>query len=294
MSDSLQIKENVELAKYTSFRVGGPGRYFVGAKTLDDIIQAVAFAKQNKLPIFVLGGGTNLLISDIGFPGLVIKNQVKGLELEDGLLVASTGVVLPEIHNFANSKGLVGFEKLATVPGTLGGALYNNAHWSDDLLSNYVQWVDVLIDDNIVRIKGSELEFAYDTSIFKTKGLIALQAGFLLPEGDTTASKVQFLQYIKSRTETQPYGTLNSGCMFQNVQQNLGPGNHGTSAGYLIDQVGLKGARVGQAEISSKHGNFFLNNGGASSKDILELAELCRAKVKEKYGVELEYEIKII
>lgn len=294
MSDNHKIQENVELAKYTSFRIGGPARYFIEAKTIDDIIFAADFAKQKGLPIFLLGGGTNLLVQDAGFKGLVIRNQAKGIEMQDGLVIASTGVVLPEIHNFANKNGLIGFEKLATVPGTLGGALYNNAHWSDDLLSNYVQWVDVLSGGNIVRMNVEDLEFAYDSSVFKTKGLVALRAALKLPIGDISASKAKFLEYIKSRTETQPYGTLNSGCMFQNVQQKLGPGNHGTSAGYLIDQVGLKGATVGDAEVSVKHGNFFINKGGASSADIIKLAELCRQKVKEKFGVDLEYEIKII
>lgn len=293
-----KIENDVNLAKYTSFKIGGQTRYFIDAKTEEDLLGGIQFAKQHEIPFFVLGAGTNMLIRDEGYMGITIRNQLKDIKVAGDLLVAETANLLPIINQFANLNGLVGFEKLATVPGTLGGAIYNNAHWMDDLLSNYVEWVDVINPSDqklsVKRLSKDEMQFAYDTSLVKTKNLVAVRAALRLPQGDKVQSKKTFLEYLKKRSESQPYGTFNSGCMFQNVPENLGPGNHGTSAGYLIDQVGLKGTQVGNAKISEKHGNFFINTGNASSDDIIELAEIARQKVKEKFGVDLEYEIKII
>ena len=296
------MQENIELSKYTSFRIGGPASFFVEAKTDADFLQALNFSREHQLPFLVLGGGTNMLINDKGFKGVVIRNQSKNLSFEDqghtGLVISDTGNVLAMINQFANKNGLIGFEKLATVPGTLGGAIYNNAHWKDDLLSKHIQWVDVIKPEDqelkVTRLSIAELDFKYDSSVIKTRNLIALRAGILLSKGDVAESKKTYTEYMKNRSESQPYGTLNSGCMFQNIAQNLGPGNHGTSAGYLIDQAGLKGLKIGGAQISEKHGNFFINTGNASSDDILKLAETCKAKVKEKFGVDLEFEVKIV
>lgn len=296
------MQENIELSKYTSFRIGGPASFFVEAKTDADFISALSFSREQNLPFLVLGGGTNILIKDQGFKGLVIRSQSKNLSFEDqgenGLIIADSGNVLPIINQFANQNGLVGFEKLATVPGTLGGAIYNNAHWKDDLLSKHIQWIEVIDPaEEVLSVKHldiKDLDFKYDSSLIKTKNLIALRAAILLSKGDVTESKKTYVEYLKSRTESQPYGTLNSGCMFQNIAENLGPGNHGTSAGYLIDQAGLKGLKIGGAQISEKHGNFFINTGNASSDDILKLAETCREKVRDKFGVDLEFEVKIV
>lgn len=292
------MENNIELAKYTSFRIGGPAKFFVEAKSDNDFIEALRFAKENNLNFFVLGSGTNILIQDKGFDGVVIRNQMKDIKMDGELVVADSGILLVLINQFANKNGRVGFEKLTTVPGTLGGAIYNNAHWKDDLLSNYVQWIEVIDPKDpelkIQRLNKDQLQFGYDDSLIKKNNLVALRAALLLSEGDVAESKKTLLSYMKNRSDTQPYGTANSGCMFQNVQQNLGPGNHGTSAGYLIDQVGLKGHRIGDAVISEKHGNFFINEGKAKSEDILKLANLAKEKVKEKFGVDLEFEVKII
>ncbi len=292
------IQNDVNLSKLNAFKIGGPARYYIDAKNDQDVIGAMQFAHQHAIPFFVLGSGTNMLISSDGYVGMVIRNQMKELKVEDDLIIAETANTLAIINQFANLNGFVGFEKLATVPGTLGGGLYNNAHWLDDLISNYVAWVECVDPKDptlkVQRILKEDLAFSYDTSLIKTKNLVALRAGIKLPKGDTVESRKTLLEYLKKRTESQPYGTLNSGCMFQNVPQNLGPGNHGTSAGYLIDQAGLKGMQIGDAKISEKHGNFFINTGNASSDDIIKLAELAREKVKEKFGVNLEYEIKII
>ncbi len=292
------METNVSLAKFTSFRIGGPAKFFVAAKNQKDFVKALDFAHQNNLPFLVIGGGTNILVRDQGFDGVAVRNLSREIKLEDNLIVADSGVAMALINQFANQNGFVGFEKLATVPGTLGGAIYNNAHWQDDLLANHIAWVEVIDPDQreakVQKLNRQQMNFAYDTSLVKQKGLIALRAALQLPKGDIAESKKILLQYLKSRSSSQPYGTMNSGCIFQNVPEQIGPGKHGTSAGYLIEKAGLKGTKIGAAEISEKHGNFFINTGNASSADILKLAELCREKIKKQFGVELEFEVKII
>ena len=295
----MEIKENIELAKFTSFKIGGGARFFVEVKNQEDLIAALKFAKEKAVPFLILGGGTNMLIRDAGFAGLVIRNQMKNIEMQDDLIVADTALVLPEINNFGYKQGWVGFERLATVPGTLGGALYNNAHHLGTLLSEFVQWVEILdlsipAEPQVKRIPTSEMQFEYDSSKIKIAGLIALRAALKLQKGDIAESKKNLIAMLKERSEHQPYGTFNSGCMFQNVPNGPGPGYRGTSAGWLIEQCGLKGAKIGEAVISEKHGNFFVNSGKATSADILKLVEMCQNKVKEKFGVNLELEIKII
>lgn len=292
----MEILENIELAKYTSFKIGGKARFFAEPKTREELAEGLRYAKENSLDYLILGGGTNCLVRDAGFSGLVLHNRLRGLTLENNLIIAETGLTLPEIFNFANKNGLAGFEKIATVPGTLGGAIYNNAHYMDSLLSDFIEWVELLDPKTLEphRLSKEQMQFKYDSSLVKLENLTATAAGLRLPQGDPKASKLLFLELLKKRSDNQPYGTANSGCVFQNVPAQLGPGHNGTSAGWLIEQCGLKGARVGGAVVSEKHGNFFINQGQASSKDILELAEMCKNKVKEKFGVELEFEIKII
>jgi len=295
----MQIQENIELSKYTSFKIGGKASFFADVKNRQDLVEALNFAKERQLKVLMLGGGTNMLIRDSGFDGLVIRNLMKGIGLEaENIIAAETGLTLPEINNFGYKNGLVGFEKLATVPGTLGGALYNNAHYLGLLLSDLIDWVEVVDSSGsspvIKRVSKEQMRFGYDTSIVKTDSLIAVRAGIKLVKGDISVSKTELIKMLKQRSEHQPYGTFNSGCMFQNVKASIGPGHNGTSTGWLIEQCGLKGTRVGNAVISEKHGNFFINMGGAGSGDILKLAEICQNKVKEKFGVDLEFEIKII
>lgn len=294
----MDIQSDIKLANFTSFRIGGAAKYFVEARSTEELRAALEYALQNNLRYFVLGGGTNMLVQDQGFPGLAIKNIAKGKSVEDGLVVAETGNTLAEINIFANNNGFVGFEQLATVPGTLGGAIYNNAHYLNSLLSDFIAWVEVLVVENgkvgLKRIAKEQLSFTYDSSKIKTENLIAVRAGLKLQSGDIKQSRQNLLELIKKRNSSQPYGTMNSGCMFQNVKEQIGPGYHGTSAGYLIDQCGLKGAKVGDAEISTVHGNFFINTKNASSEDILKLAEMCQNAVREKFHVNLEFEIKII
>jgi UDP-N-acetylmuramate dehydrogenase len=279
------IKENVNLAKFSSFKVGGPAARFAEVHTEDEMAEALASSGEK---FFVLGGGTNTLFNDAGYTGTVIKNLMKQIKLhERDIIEAETGVTLVEINAFANSHGLVGFEKMATVPGTLGGALYNNAHWLETLLADFVVSVSALSLENgkveKVELLPGDLRFSYDHSVFKERQVVALGAKLQLAKGDVGKARADLLGYLRKRAEAHPYGTMNCGCMFQNVD--------GTSAGYLIDQCGLKGAKIGGAEVSTKHANFFINSGGATSADIAALVKLCQDRVKEKFGFDLKLEV---
>jgi UDP-N-acetylmuramate dehydrogenase len=299
----ITIKENILLAPYTGLKVGGPATLFVAVRTIQELIEALDYAHAQKLEYFVLGSGTNLLITDKGFAGLVIKDEIKLLEYQNDLITAGCGLTLPEIHLFGHRHGRIGFEKMATVPGTLGGALYSNAHYLDDLISNYVVSVDVYDSSQAGRIQTiakDALAFAYDTSLIKTQNLVAVSACLKLPEGDTTESKGYYLELIKKRGASQPYGTITAGCIFQNVPKTddlalvNAPGHHGISAGWLIEQAGLKGVKIGGAEVSPKHCNFIVNTGQASAQDILDLIALVKEKVYTKFNVTLELEIKVL
>ena len=295
------MQKKVNLSKYTSFKVGGPATEFTEATSPEEMAKAIAAAVQSGRRFFVLGGGTNTLFTDHGYDGVVIRNAMRKITLHTGgIIVAETGASLAEINVFANRHGLVGFEKMATVPGTLGGGLYNNAHWLDNLLSDFVVSVDALKvssdgSTENVKLLQPHLHFGYDHSIFREESVVALSATLQLREGDTAASRAEFLGYLKKRSEMHPYGTMNCGCMFQNVKGNIGPGHGGTtSAGYLIDQCGLKGTKIGGAQISEKHANFFINTGAATSADIEALVKLCQDRVRSKFGVDLELEVHVV
>ena len=299
----MEILENILLAPYTGFKIGGPAKFFCIVKTKDDCIDALEYARNSSLKVFILGSGTNLLVSDSGFDGLVIRNSLKEIFFDNGLITAGAGLTLAEIFVFATQNSRIGFERMATVPGTLGGALYNNAHYLDDLISNYIVSVDVYDSTSPSKIKTlsmDQLDFKYDSSKIKTDSLVVLSALIKLPEGDVDASKKYYLELLKKRGDTQPYGTMNAGCMFQNVSKEgnellvAAPGNHGVSAGWLIDQAGLKGKAVGNIEVSTKHGNFFINRGKGTAADVEKLIELCKESVYNKFKVDLELEIKIL
>jgi UDP-N-acetylmuramate dehydrogenase len=292
----MELQEHIPLAPHTGYKIGGPARFFTAAKTAADVAEALRYAKNENLPYFILGSGTNVLLPDSGFEGLVIKNQIKTLEVDGDLLVVGTGCTLVEVRQFGLKQGRVGLEKLATVPGTVGGALYSNAHWKNDLLSNYVVWVEIASPNSteLIRLSGDELQFAYDASVFRKEPYYATRCAFRLPHGDTTAAQAEFLSYLKERGVSQPYGAKTAGCVFQNVPQTLGPGHHGTSAGWLIEQTGMKGASEGGISVSAVHANFFVNDGTGTSHDVETLITRCREAVYNKYGVHLELEINVV
>lgn len=313
----MEIKYNEPLAKHTYFKLGGPADQFVEAKSVEELVEAVRYAISEKLPYLVLGGGSNILVTDKGFRGLVIKNkankiELKGfaggvqkgkLDLKEVVVKVESGVPANLFIRYTLDQGLAGLEDMLGLPGTVGGAVYNNSHHLHSLWGDHIVEVEVLDrQGNKKTYTAREMQFSYDHSVLhKTKETV-LSATFQLTRGDKTALWEIANSAVRRRAATQPLGSASSGCMFKNISladaMRLGlPAVAGTptqSVGYLIDKAGLKNLRVGGAYVSDRHANFVVNDGTATVKDVQGLISQIKRKIKAKYGVRLELEVILI
>jgi UDP-N-acetylmuramate dehydrogenase len=291
------IRLNEPVARYTTARIGGPADVLVEAASAKDLKSLVVAARKWGLPITILGGGANVLVSDAGLRGLVIVNKAKRIEFREGAQVwCESGTVLPTLARECVARGLTGLEWAVGVPGTVGGAVVGNAgaHGRDvaaDLLS-----ATILNETNeVAEWSKSDLQFEYRSSRIKrqtrslpvgrTAQYVVLAATFQLTVADPGELARKADAFNDYRRRTQPPGA-SLGSMFKNPP--------GKAAGRLIDQCGLKGTRVGDAEISTVHANFFVNLGQAKASDVKALIDLAQQRVKEKLGIELELEIELL
>ncbi len=308
-----RLKLNEPLAKHTYFKLGGPADLFYEAKTKDELASAVQSAILYKVPYLVIGGGSNILVTDVGFRGLVIKNKTTGislkgfaggvekgkLDLKEAIISADSGVPANLLIRYTLDQGLSGLEDMLGLPGTVGGAVYNNSHHLDKLWGDHIIEVEYIDQEGkIKKYTQKDLQFDYDYSIFhKTKEVI-LSASFQLKRGDKDALWEISNAAVKRRATTQPLGVPSSGCMFKNIPladaMRIGTPDTIQSVGYLLDKAGLKGLRVGGASVSEVHANFIVNDGTATSQDVLDLVKLIKTKIKSKFGVDLTEEVIII
>ena len=285
-----KVKENVSLAPYTSARIGGPADIFISADTAAELVRVVSLLWKQGTPFTILGGGSNVLVSDKGVPGVVVMNRAKGVKFHAGdqpSVTAESGVVFSNLANRCASKGLSGIEWAATVPGTIGGAVYGNAGaFGGDMAGNLMS-AELLTDNGRVRFSVEQMGYGYRTSVLKRGEIkaIILSAELGLQNSTKEDVTVKIQQFSAHRKATQPPGA-SMGSMFKNP-----PGDY---AGRLIDASGLKGTRIGNAEVSPMHGNFFINHGNTRAADIRALIEKVQKTVKEKQGVDLELEIEFI
>ena len=286
------IKRNVLLKEYTTFKIGGPAQFFYEAKTETDLIKAVLIAQKLKLPFFILGNGSNLLVSDKGYRGLIIKikNQklkIKKTKEKSKIIEGGAGVLLNQLVFFAIRNNLTNIEWAVGIPGTIGGAIYGNAGAFNKSMADITKTVTVLdIKKNkILKIKNQDCQFAYRNSLFKKKNqnLIILSAELELKKGNKKEIKEKIKNYLHYRTTTQPLNFPSAGSIFLNPPQQ--------SAAYLIEQCGLKGKRIGQAKVSEKHANFILNLGRARASEVKKLINLIKREVKKKFKINLQEEI---
>ena len=287
----MKFQENIPLAKYTTFKVGGPAKLFYLSKNEKDLVEAIAKGKEEKLKIFVIGGGSNLLISDKGFDGLVIKIGDNQIEIKDTEVKVGAGAQLPDLVSRTADNALVGFEWAAGVPGTVGGAIYGNANAYGVAISDYLITVDCLNRKSfeIKTLDKKDCRFNEKTSIFKeNKDLVILSAIFKLKTGDKKMIKKEISDRIVLRASKHPLEYGSAGSIFVNK-----PGQEKPSS-YLIELAGLKGRKVGGAEVSTKHGGFIVNKNNATCQDILDLIEIVKREVKKKHGVDLETEVQIV
>ncbi len=284
------VQENIALAPYTSARIGGPADVLLTVKSADELADAMRLIWEHDLPYYILGGGSNVLISDKGFRGVVILNRAKETRFEMGdqpTVWCEAGVVIANLARRCASKGLGGLEWSAAVPGTVGGAVYGNAGaFGGDMNDNLI-WADVLTLDGREKMTLDQMGYGYRTSVLKrgeVKGTV-LSALLKLKNSSQDEVSVKIEQFSERRKATQPPGA-SMGSMFKNPE--------GDYAGRLIEAAGLKGTRIGSAEISTVHGNFFINHGETKAEDILALVRLVQSTVKEKFNISLELEVELV
>lgn len=284
------VQENISLAPYTSARIGGPADVMVTVKSADELADAMQLIWEHDLPYYILGGGSNVLVSDNGVRGVVVLNRAKEVRFETGdqpHVWCEAGVVIANLAKRCASKSLSGLEWSATVPGTVGGAVYGNAGaFGGDMNGNLV-WAEVLTKNGRGNLSVEQMGYGYRTSVLKRgemKGII-LSALLKLKNSTKEEVSVKIEQFSERRKATQPPGA-SMGSMFKNPE-----GDH---AGRLIEAAGLKGARIGNAEISTLHGNFFINHGETKAEDIRALIQVVQRTVLERFNVNLELEVELV
>ena len=277
---------NESLSKYTSFRIGGPADYYLEPEDKDDTVAIVNYFQDHRLPFLMMGKGSNMLVSDDGIRGAVINLEegLRDIHVDGGRVIVEAGVSMARFVDFCIQCSYKGVEMLPGIPGTIGGAIIMNAGAYGGEISDYIVDVDVLRGGTVITVSKEQARFSYRHSGFE--GDIILSASFKLPEGDKAEIMKQRRELLIKRNRAQPVNFPNSGSMFKNPQGNY--------AAKLIEEGGLKGARIGNAQISEKHANFIVNLGNARAHDVLSLLELARDTVLKKFGIKLELEVKLI
>jgi UDP-N-acetylmuramate dehydrogenase len=279
------FQKNIPLKKYTTFKIGGPAKLFFAAKTKEQIIEAIRQAKKLSLPFFILGGGSNTLASDKEFRGLVIKTENSKLKTQNSKIIAEAGVSLGKLVGLALEEGKSGMEWGAGIPGTVGGAVFGNAGAFSREMKNIIGSVEVFdAQKNSVRLmKNKDCKFAYRQSIFKkNKNLVILACEINLKKGDGREIKKEMQEYLDYRRSHHPKGA-SAGSVFVNPK--------GYAARELIDICGLKGKKIGGAQISKVHSNFIVNSGRARAQDVAALITLVKKTVIQNYKIKMQEEI---
>jgi len=299
MEIMLDIKENESLSKHTTFKLGGPARYLVAAKTKEYIIEAVNFAKEKGLPFYILGGGSNILIRDEGYNGVIIKPQIGGVKIEEDRIIAGAGALLSQAMNMSIQSGLAGLEWAAGVPGAMGGAINGNAGAYGQSMSDIVESVLVLEEDlngNWIekKYKTEDCGFLYRKSCFKDKEnkKFIIETELKLRKGNKEESMTKIKDILTQRREKVP-PQPSAGCVFKNIKSPDGK-DLIRAVGPLIQECGLKGVRVGGAEVSLAHANYIVNADNATSQDVIDLIKIVQQKIREKFNMDLETEIVVL
>ena len=296
------------MSKHTSFKVGGPTRYFAKVESIEDLKAAFALAREKELPYFILGNGTNLLVSDKGYDGVVITLAGDFSEIQDlgnGAFKVGAATPLGRFARSAMKLGFAGIHKLAGIPGTLGGAIYMNAGaYGQEIGSCCTTVTTIDAEENLCEHPASECGFGYRQSAFQKEipgqagddmhKEIILSATFQLPtaEGKSVADlEAELAECMAKRKASQPLNMPNAGSTFKRLEKGSAEMPQQIAPGYYIEQAGLKGYRIGGAEVSTLHANFIVNAGGATAADIKQLSEYVQQKVAEKFGIALKREI---
>ena len=278
------------LKKHTTFGVGGLASIFIYPSSIDDLKKILKYSFKNNIKIFFMGSGSNMLISDNGFNGIVIclRKSFKNFDYNDSFeTIAGTGVMLGQMVRTLSKNSVKGLESLIGVPGTLGGALIMNAGAYGSEISNYLVSIKcITLEGNEKIYMKEDLEFSYRYSNIP-KNEVVVEAKFQFQTGDINEIKINKDKASQSRRNNQPLQYRSAGSIFKNPKS-------GMAAGYLIDQARLKGLKKGDAEISTKHANFIINHGSATSENILDLIKIIKSEVYNKFKVNLDLEVKLM
>lgn len=286
-----KLRQAVPLREYANFKVGGPADYFFAASTIDEITQAIGLAEQFDIPFYILGGGYNLLFDDEGFRGLMIKNCVRGVtKTGETEIEAYSGMPIHELVRFCTENALEGFEFMAGIPGTVGGAVCGNAGAFERAIGSFLTEAQIM-KKGIVRVSEDRayFEFGYRRSRLRTSRDLLLKAKFLLEKGNRKGIESKIAENLARREKKHPpKGEACAGSYFKNP---VLPDGKRVPAARLLDKVGAKGLRIGGAAVFSDHANFIINQHEATTQDILRLAQELKKRVKQEFGIELEEEV---
>lgn len=293
-----EVVEGEPLSRHTSFRIGGPAAWFARAFRAEQIAAALAVAKRAGIPALVLGGGTNLLVSDAGFDGLALRVEVGGVSIGEGgrSVAVGAGVAAAALVDRLLGDGLCGLEFAAGLPGTIGGAISGNAGCFGGAFGERLVAATVIRADGAIAELGdpSWFSFAYRSSRVAEAGAAIASATFAVAPGDRSRLEEVAAGHVAVRREKHPApGAMTAGSYFKNLPPEA-PGGHRRAAGALLDQVGAKAMRVGDAAVFERHANIIVNTGHATANDVLALAAKMRDAVRDRFGVELEPEVRFV
>lgn len=282
----LLFKNNIPLSQYCTFGIGGPARFFVEIYSINEMQETLRHCAQKQIPFFILGKGSNCVFDDRGFQGLVILNKIDFIHyLEDGLVHVGGGYSFSLLGTQTARKGFSGLEFASGIPGTVGGAIFMNAGANGgETFDNLISVEYVTENGDKIELKKEQLQFSYRFSCFQNmRGAIVGAQFALKPAAEAREKQLEIISY---RKKTQPYSDMSAGCVFRNPV-----GGH---AGAIIDKCGLKGFRIGDAQVSEKHANFVVNIEKATAQEVKDLINFIQKSVKEKMGIELEVEVRFI
>jgi UDP-N-acetylmuramate dehydrogenase len=282
-----KVRVNELLSRHTSLGIGGPARYFLELGSLKELAHVIGLSLRENLNFFILGEGTNVLFSDEGFNGLVIrlKDEFEKFTVEDEEVTAGAGVKLAILVEKLAKRDLAGLEFATGIPGSVGGAVVTNSGTRMGSIGDVTREIRIFSGEEVKILNREEINFSYRDCDLPNKAVI-LEVKLRLKNSKRSDIINKIKESLKERKRNQPISTLNAGCVFKN------PG--AWEAGKLIESAGLKGTRFGDAEVSTKHANFIINRGKAKAKDVYSLIKKIRGTVKEKFGIELELELKVL
>jgi len=285
------VKRGEPMALYTTYRTGGPADLFIDAVSAELLAEAIQLARKYDITCFVVGDGSNLLVSDSGYRGLIIRNRILGREVKGTELICGAGELLDRIVDYATDNSLTGIEFGAGIWGTIGGAIYGNAGAFGSQVSAILKSAELVDGQGDIRtVENAYFKFAYRHSHLKRTGEIVTRACFDLLPGDKVKIGQRTQEIRDLRGRKHPAEPCSAGCFFKNIEDPEQP--HGKlPAGKLLEEAGAKNISVGKAAVFDYHANIIVNTGGAKSKDIRELADILKQKVKEKFNIELQEEV---